>query len=172
MSDRVPDVFDPRRFAEQGRVVQGDVALASMGRLGQRLSNLDGVASVELTFGVDALGVKHVTGRITARLALTCQRCLGPLDLSVEARVSLGLVESEAQAERLPDIYEPLMVEAGRVAMRDIVEDELILALPIVPRHSPGSCTALGQAETAEGGAPRIPDSPFAVLARLKRSRP
>jgi DUF177 domain-containing protein len=170
MSDRLPDLFDPRRFAEQGRVLRGDVPLAAMRRLGSSLSSGNGVASVDLTFGIDTLGVKYVAGTIRATLSLTCQRCMHLLELPVEARVSLGVVDSEAQAQRLPDGYEPLLVESGRAALSAVVEDELILALPIVPLHPPGACEAAGKAEMAnEASEGSEPDSPFAVLARLKR---
>jgi uncharacterized protein len=169
MSDRLPDLFDPRRFAEQRRLLQGDIPLGPMRRLRESVSSGDGVASVDLTFGIDALGVKYVTGTVRARLGLVCQRCMGPLELPIEARVSLGVVESEAQAQRLPDGYEPLLAESGRAALSAVVEDELILALPVVPLHPRGVCVAVEQDERTNEASGSEPDGPFAVLAKLRR---
>jgi uncharacterized protein len=78
-------------------------------------------------------------------------------------------VKSDAEIETLAPEYEPLVSADGRVALKELVEDELLLALPLVPRHE-GDAACGGFTETAadaESGEAR--KNPFAELAKLKR---
>jgi uncharacterized protein len=162
---RLPQRIDPRRLADQGRSLQGDIPLSQMPRLRRSLLTAEGAAHVDLAFGIDGVGTPYVAGTVQARLRLTCQRCLRPLEISVQSRMSLGIVDSEAQAECLPECYEPLLLESRSIALAAMVEDDLILSLPIAPLHPRAVCDADVPAEMAVGPAR---DGPFAVLARLK----
>jgi uncharacterized protein len=76
---------------------------------------------------------------------LTCQRCLEEFTYPVGARVEMALVESET-GESVPEGCEVLIVEDGRLRPADVVEDELIMALPLVPRHARSDdCGPLGR---------------------------
>ncbi len=84
----------------------------------------------------------------------------------------LGLVKSESEGDRLPDRYEPLIVETGSVSVAAIVEDELILALPIIARHPElEACSAqvplVKGLRQDEGEAPKERVNPFSVLGKL-----
>ena len=100
-------------------------------------------------------------------MLLRCQRCLGTLQFEVKADVSIGFVEGLDEAEQLPEDLDPQMVKEGRVALRDLIEDELLLALPQVAMHPIGECMV----PTGEPGDKPVAkkQSPFAVLAQLKR---
>jgi uncharacterized protein len=147
------------------------------------LAVAEGLVDVDLRFGIDELGVHFMSGRLHAELAVICQRCMEAMRLPVEAEVSLGLARSDSEAERLPENYEPLLVGAEPMPLSAIVEDELILALPIVPMHAPEQCPASTRPEhaaddvPAEGSEPEAdPEAdqaadranPFAVLRTLK----
>jgi uncharacterized protein len=96
----------------------------------------------------------------------------------VAAKVALGIVSSPADAERLPEQYEPLQMTGEEVTVAGIVEDELILALPIVAMHKieecPGGANTLaaqsagGEGNTEDADARR--KNPFAALAQLKET--
>jgi uncharacterized protein len=114
-------------------------------------------------------------------VALVCQRCLGPLRLPLSSESRVGLVESMEQADRLPADAEPVWIEDRKVDLDEIVEEELLLALPLVPLHEPGAaeCTATGVVDAREGdkveGATSMDDddaapvvqTPFAELGEL-----
>ena len=109
-----------------------------------------------------------------ARVWLTCQRCLQPFEqaLSVENRVRF--VRDEAQAEALDaEIDEDVLALPRWLDLRALIEDELLLALPLVPRHDtcpqPLPARSAADPEPAES-AER--ENPFAVLQALKRSKP
>ena len=149
------------------------MALADMPRLGAMLLDRTGEVRVELEFGTDAHGVRFIAGRVETKLVLECQRCLEPMELPLGLDFRLGVVGGQQEAERLPEGCEPLVVEDGaagrRVSLAALVEDELLLALPIVPRHEDtASCTQYRAEDSPRTQEPR--DNPFAALAKLKHS--
>ncbi len=167
MSTRLPEHVEPLRLAELGRSFQGRIPVSRLRRLGQSLSSLEGEVDVALEFSSDAQGRRRIAGRIRATLEVVCQRCLEPMVLELCPEPHLGLVESEAEAEALGDDLEPLVVSEGPMSLADIVEDELILSLPLVPMHALEACPGASfSAKGAEGQRTR--ESPFAVLAQIK----
>lgn len=171
-----PDFLDPWRAAEQGKHFEGAIALSLLPRLSGLLVSAEGEARFELEFFRDEKRRSCVRGKVAARLKLRCQRCLEAVEYEVESRLLLGLVQGLDEAERLPDEYDPLMVENDRFQPADLVEDELILGLPQVPMHTPPDACgdqaarlASEQASSDEPGAEN-PDNPFRVLAQLKKS--
>ncbi len=171
MSEHLPARVEPLRLAAAGQRLHGQIALAGMRRLSAALETLPaGTVEVDLQFGTDEGRIPFLRGSVRARLAPVCQRCLEPMDFPVDAQLSLGLVGSEAEAARLPERYEPLLVEPHPMALSDIIEDELLLALPVVALHENPRCRAPGaehDAEAAEG--PQEASNPFGVLRALKR---
>ena len=133
----LPDKINPWQLAaDQGRLT-GDLALAELPRLAALLDQTNGVVNITLTAGIDGQGLRFIAGRLQATVELTCQRCLGPLQLPLDVVVQLGLVQTEVEADRLPDDYEPLVASPDCVmTIADLVEDELLLALPQIPRHA------------------------------------
>lgn len=169
MSDeRLPLHIDPLRLARSGTQLRGRMALAPMERFAPLLAAADGEVGVALDFGFDAERRVFVRLHLSTEVSLVCQRCLGPVRHRIEVERLLGVVSSEAQAEHLPGTYEPLFVTEEPLFLREVIEDELILSLPIVPRHDEGECTPAQPAAGKEAqGETR--ENPFAVLNRLKQ---
>lgn len=166
MSARLPEFVDPLHMANMGLSLSGSVALAGMLRLASSLYDMQGAAHIELEFGKDGQRIAYLRGSIRANLLLVCQRCLQPLELSVYVEPCLGLVTSAQQIEVLPDNYEPLLLEAQTVSLSTIVEDELMLALPIVPKHDDEKCI---KQKTVISSEDVLRKHPFAVLTQLKK---
>ena len=89
------------------------------------------------------------------------------MDLTLSLAPRLGLVGSEAEGEALGEALEPLIVGEEPMALADIVEDELILALPQVPMHPVDACPG-ARLPSRQSGAMQARQSPFAVLAQMK----
>jgi len=111
-----------------------------------------------------------VVGQLKTDLALICQRCLERYDIPVEVELKLNWVKSEQDAKKLPLRYEPLLVESIPLKLNDVIEDELLLALPIIAMHELDECNAAkfvtnDKAAEIEKEKP----NPFAVLAELKK---
>lgn len=168
MSDRLPLAIDPLHLADKRSVLKGALLLKDFGRLGELLFDTDGDVAVELFFSREGRLAK-IEGKIETHLRLICQNCLQAVDWPVQADVRLGIVSSLEQIERLPEGFEPLLVEAEKMLLLDIVEDELLLNLPQYPKHTePCRARDAGDLpEQARAGKPRQ-DNPFAILTQLK----
>jgi len=169
MSDeRLPLHIDPLRLARAGAQLRGRMPMAEMERFALLLAEVPGEAEVAVDFGIDAERRAFMHLRLQAEVMLVCQRCLGPVRHAIEVERLLGVVANESQAEKLPDIYEPLYVTEEPLFLREVIEDELILSLPIVPRHAEGECAPAVTAAGTDNEAGAACANPFAVLAGLK----
>lgn len=170
MSDgRLPDKIDPVRLAEGRRLLQGELPVTAMPRLAAMLTDERGSVRVDMACGVDEEGILYLRGTLDVEVNIQCQRCLEDFQLPLHSRFALAVVAHESLAERLPEHYDPLVVGEEPVFLRDIVEDELILSLPIVPKHPEGQCPAeKGGNENAEKARR---DNPFAALEVLKTKK-
>ena len=142
-----------------------------MPRLAADLAAKDGGAEFDLEFGKDDLGIAFLHVRASAALPLTCQRTLDVFDLPVEIDTRLGLITREEDEAGLPPGYEPLLLSDSSLRLADVIEDELILAIPVVP-VKPGT-QAVEQAwggDAVEETAETRPN-PFAALKRIKGSQ-
>jgi uncharacterized protein len=161
-------------MAETRRLLQGHVSLSEMKRLGESLVDNSGNVEVSLEFGIDAEGIRYMHGRLHTVLMLECQRCLEPMRFAVDRDFALGMVRSETEAEALPSHYEPLQLDGQPLFLRDVLEDELLLSLPIVARHAEDECSVkLNDAEAPaeeerENTGKEEKENPFSVLAGLK----
>jgi uncharacterized protein len=170
MLSLLPDYADPLRLCALGKAYKGAIPLAELPRLAPLLTSTEGEAAFVLAFDTDADRRPTVSVAVEARLALQCQRCLGTVMRDVKTASRLVVVTGPDEAERLPDDVDPLLVEDGRIALRALIEDELILAVPTAATHRPEECAvdlaAVNAPHAEEQGEPK--PSPFAVLADLK----
>lgn len=170
-SERVPEVLDAWRMVAARRGVEGRLPLSSLTRLEGSLLDTEGDVHFALDFDRDALQVPYVELRIDAELPLECQRSLERFLLPVHIGQRLGLIREEAEEAGLPPGYEPLLVpEDGQLRTAELVEDELILAVPVVP-VKPGSEAVqrdwpASQADQEHADQGR--ENPFAALSVLK----
>lgn len=187
MSVSLPDLIDPRRAAAQEAVFEGVLSLSRLPRLSALLvddARLPGLAghsaqseraTYRLAFGHDDDGRAVVLGSVIAELPLRCQRCNQGYRLAVDAPVRLALVEGVDEANALPDHYDPLLLDSRLIRPADLVEDELILAVPAIPRHAGSDCVAPAVPGTGEGAVSNtngaVEAHPFAALARFKARR-
>jgi uncharacterized protein len=169
MNAGLPETIDAWRMVQMRRSFQGIVPLATMSRLRESLAATDGVVTFDLEFGKDELGVPYLHVRADASLPLTCQRSLEVFALPVHVDTRLGLIAQEADEAGLPSGYEPLLTSSGLVRLADVVEDELILALPVVP-VKPGVQVA-EKWSAGDEPAPVAKENPFAVLKKVKISK-
>lgn len=168
MEKNIPEHIDPFRYAEQDLRLDGTVKVSDMPRLCAHLGQTDALAHAELHFGVDEQRVTFVRGRVKASLVLHCQRCMQPYNCEIMSDFALGIAKTLDEANALPAQYEPALTLEGQLALRELIEDELILNLPIIPRHEPELCQVklpLPDSGWKEGKS----NNPFQVLASLKQ---
>jgi len=146
------------------RILDGHLPLSALPRLTSLLFDDEGEVRFSLSFDRDALKVAYVELEMETVLPLQCQRSLRRFGFPVRMRQRLGLIREEADEAGLPPGYEPVLVpEDGQLRPLDLIEDELILAIPVVP-VDPDSPPAVPLPPADEPEKPH----PFAMLAALK----
>lgn len=168
MSTAFPETVDAWRMVASTRHFHGSLLIGSLPRLCESLANTDGLLRYELEFGRDGLGVAFLAMRVEGSLSLICQRSLEAFAWPVSLSVQLGLIREEADESGLPPGYEALLVNHGELRLSDVIEDELILALPLVPTK-PGFDEAEEVVYTTENAEVRAREHPFAALASIKK---
>ena len=170
MEKFIPEYVEPFRLAEQNLQLDGLVKLVDMHRLNTSLMNTgeNDTVTVSLKFGMDEQRLPYIKGHLQVVLGLQCQRCLERFNYEIMSDFALGIVKSLDEEKALPEQYEPAMVQDGQLALRELIEDELILNLPIIPRHEPEECVV--KLPHADSGWKQQDDSenPFKVLQSLK----
>jgi uncharacterized protein len=170
MSDHsLPKTLNPFRYADQSKDLQGHIAVHLMSRLAEMLVDSEGVVNIELEFGRDEQRLRILKGRLTAELNLLCQRCLHPVKKTINSEFQLGIVMSDEQAQNLPRVYEPLLVEDEELVLLDVIEEELILSLPMFAYHDDCEPEEYDQGDVEESveTEDEEKENPFAVLSEL-----
>lgn len=168
----LPKVADARKFAQQRIELAGFVAISELPRLQQVVVDDSTRVEVKLSFGQDEQRRKLLTGSAEGAVILTCQRCLEPVTVPVACDIALAIVWDEEQAANLPKSLDPWIVaEEGASDLYQMVEEELLLALPAVAYHS-HMCVpeALYSSGDGEVEAKTDKQNPFQVLEQLKGS--
>jgi uncharacterized protein len=167
----LPGSVDALKLCQQGVTVVGFLPLANLQRLASQLYLAEGNVQVRLSFGLDEQSRKTVNGQLEATLPLVCQRCLERLDSAIDTEFALALVWNDDQAAQLPRTLDPVLMESEELDLLGIVEDELLLALPLVAVHEQGSCeppALLGESILGDEHQAGEKVNPFQVLAALK----
>jgi uncharacterized protein len=170
MSANLPEVLDAWRMVAARRGVEGSLPLSSLTRLRDSLADDEGEVRFSIEFDHDALKVPYAELRIEAELPLVCQRTLERFLLPVRIEQRLGLIRSESEEAALPPDYEPLLMpDDGMLRTAELVEDELILAVPVVPVRPDSEPV---ERDWSNGDSPAEPErpNPFAALASLKKN--
>jgi uncharacterized protein len=171
--------LDVERHSDAGDVWEFELPLAQMPRLAPELAvpagrSVDGTATCRVAMSRER-GQPVATVQVSARVPLRCQRCLRPVSWPVEADSQVWLVTDPAQADELDPGIEPTLAPGGRVVLRDLVEEEILLSVPLVPRHDDVADCGPGDV-TLGADAPKVAKddtiTPFAGLGELlKRGR-
>ena len=159
-------VIDGFEFASAGATQRGSMPLSGFPRLRDLLASDAGEVAYEVKGLRDARGRLSLRVRVRGALLLRCQRCLEAMRFEVGEEEMLVLAATQEEIDSDPaDPQAPDRVLAGKeMALRELIEDELILALPYAPRHQDCSVGA------AAGDEEQL--SPFSGLRGLLRDRP
>lgn len=167
MSPAPADLVNAAELAGRAATLERSLARAQSPRLAAA-GVLDGTqVRARLAFGKFD---DHVTieVRVEGEVVVECQRCLRPCRCMVDESASLAVVARDA--DEVPGGYEPLLGNAERLSLTELIEEQVLLGLPLVPMHADAAqCGAAGAAPTA-GGAESAADEmqrPFANLREL-----
>lgn len=164
----LPKQIDPFQLAVKGATLEGDLPLSKMLRLKDFLCEKDGIAEIRLEFSRNAQDHAFMKGRIKTCFKVVCQRCGEPMVLTLNISVNDRLVRSDKEGKRLPKRYEPLIVDSELMLLSSLVEEEILLNIPIIPKHSIKEC-GVKSSDLIEFEEQRDELHPFANLKKLLR---
>lgn len=141
-NQKLPKTIDPFRLANQGIELQGELPLSQFQRLQDIADQANLTVSVYLKFDMNEVGIATIVGHLKAKVRFICQRCNYPFEKQIDSDVFLCPVITESHADRVQEPYEPLITHGELISLRDLVEDELLLNIPMVARHEVGECPA------------------------------
>lgn len=157
--------IDSLDFAVNGMQIDTQVPFAELPRLLDVLDNPQGVLHYTLQGGLDSLGRPVLDVSINGVCQLRCQRCLNGMDYAIQHEARLLLCD-QAALDVLEDEeeFDGILADA-HLDVLALLEDEILLSLPIAPKHESGAC------QVAEGeGKQKDERHPFAALEKLKRN--
>lgn len=148
---KLPVRFNPSRLVSDTEVYCTSVPVAQFKRFVGGLAADDGEVRVEMRFHRERKRVS-VVGTFTADSIMQCQRCMKPFSLALSGSFDLTFVVDEAAAQSLADEFDPVILDdSGQIHVVDMLEDDLLLQLPVAPRHANVStCFDLGYIEKKE----------------------
>lgn len=166
MPKPLSETVDFLKQAERNVRLEGAWPLAELERLSEELSNNSGELYARVNFSSGA-GYLCMQGSVDATLELTCQRCLETMQHEVSGKFKFGLITSEDEADELPADVEPYLVEGEEQSLIDVLEDELLLSIPIAATHQE-ECSEYLRQLNEEKRVEKEKSNPFAVLKDLK----
>jgi len=171
LKGQIPRQVDPRKLALKDAEFDGEITTSELSRITESVLSVDSDVGVKVQFSRDEQGLLTVKGSAEAQVSLECQRCLECMPLTLAANINVAIARKEDDCARLPKYYDPWVVDTESADLIALIEDELLLALPIVALHEQ-QC-----AEFNEEGVSTASDSsnetearpnPFSVLEKLK----
>jgi uncharacterized protein len=159
---RVKRITDAFVFAKEGRVLEGTLAVSDLERLHDLLAEVSGEVTYQLQGFKGERGESMLHLTVGGVIPLACQRCLKaiPFNLDVDNLLEIIPEGADMSQDELEDDTRDFLPVAGELYLAELVEDEILLSLPVAPRHE--KCGLPGAADAGE----RI--HPFAALAGLK----
>ena len=168
MAPALPDRVDCAQLADNKAVLERVYSLSEMSRLQDLLADAKGTVRARFAFAKSSVGRAGATVAIEAAPQLVCQRCLQGFAFAAagSSEVEFSSISGGSAANSQREVYE---TDEGWVSLRELAEEELLLALPIVALHEPHACAqapihaAGGEAEDMSGDRSR----PFTALQDL-----
>ncbi|MCH7815870.1 MAG: DUF177 domain-containing protein [Proteobacteria bacterium] len=172
---QVPTYVDTRKIFLQQWEISGYVSLDRLPRFRQCLASGAGSVKVDLRFATNTSKQRLIVGALQAKVQINCQRCLQPLGIELSDEIRLALCQDEAVSENLDPALDPWICKDYKLDIASLVEEQLMLCLPIVSYHTSGDClgrvnyVALGHAPSSHAQIAAT-KNPFSVLKSLKEN--
>jgi len=146
--DPFPERVVARKMCQQNGTINSSIPLGKLQRLSEYLHDNHGQAEVCLSFDRDESGLDVLSGSVNATVSMQCQRCLESVTLDIQSEFLMQIAESEPKAEEMAESagaeaesLDIAICEDGQLDLLAVVEDELIMSLPIVASHDTENCS-------------------------------
>lgn len=174
LNEPLPKQAELRKLAIKQADFRVSSDLTAFPRFAGAVVDGQGVVEAQLHLSLDEQHRTLVDGTLHCTTKMVCQRCMEPMAVEFSATIALAVVRDDVQARNLSKDREPLLVEEEALTdLNELLEDELLLAMPFVSYHKPEECSAKSRYESFAEHAPveEKKENPFSVLASLKSNQ-
>jgi uncharacterized protein len=171
----IPDYVDARKIFAQQALLEGMIPVSRMPRFCDLVAATQGDVQVAMKFDLDESNRRIIEGTLDTQAQVICQRCLEPMQIALHDEFRLAVVGSESKSEGLPKSLDPWICEDIKLVLAEVIEEQLILCMPIVSYHE-NNCIeklsfAVSQSKrdgTAQAANSEGKPNPFDILKALK----
>ena len=164
LNKSLPDQLKLFNFAKKEISLSGLYQISDFPRITEIASNKKDNVRVELSFYLKNNKTPCVEGIIDLDIVLACQRCLDNLSIALKVNFNLVFVKNDQQSEELDSHFEIYVIENEELATHDLISDEILLSIPMVPIHDYDCIKEINEQEIVEGKC----ENPFAILKKIK----
>lgn len=166
---KLPITIDPFKSAQRRLVCEGVFKLSGMNRLLDVCEASNEQVKAKFNFDVDERGLNVLSGTGSALVKLTCQRCTEAFEYELKADFVFSPVKNQDAIAELPSYYDAIELdENGEVNLLELLEEEFLISIPLIPRHDPKDCSAPADSIWGELPEELEKPNPFDVLKQLK----
>lgn len=168
----IPDYVDARKIFAQQAFLEGTIPVSRMSRFCDLVVATQGDVQVAMKFLLDESHRRIIEGTLDTQAKVICQRCLEPMQIALHDEFRLAVVESESKSASLPKSLDPWICEDIKLVLAEVIEEQLILCMPIVSYHDTNCIEKLtfeasqNKPDGTAHGAGK--PNPFDVLKALK----
>lgn len=162
---QLPKTLKLFNLAKKEVNLHGECRISNMPRVSEITKNDDDSVKVDLSFHLENEKTPCVKGIINLKVVLDCQKCLDDLEIVLDIPFKLAFIEFEDQAIGLDNSYEIYLIgEVQNLETIDLITDEILLSIPMVPSHNFECGLKVNQEKIVED----VRKHPFDVLKNLK----
>ena len=163
---KLPERLKLFNFARKELNFSGQYQIKNFPELEKIANNKTDTVNASLSFSIENDRTPCVSGTISLVIALTCQRCLEDIDLDLNVDFGLGFVQNEQQGAGLSSRFELYVTKEEELPTIDLISDEVLLAIPMVPLHNFDCATYKNTEQVVE----QKQQNPFAILENIKKA--
>jgi uncharacterized protein len=153
------------KFAKKNLCVTDEFSIKDLPRINEITHNNSDKIKVNCSFYVENDTIPCIDGEISLNIYLTCQRCLEALPLSLDLNFNLAFVKNENQAEELSKHLEIYLFENEELSLIDLISDEILLSIPMVPKHNLDCLSSFKENNNYE----QVKEKPYDILKNIKK---
>ena len=164
LNKSLPDQLKLFNFAKKEISLSGLYQISDFPKISEIASNKSDNVRVDLSFYLKNNKTPCVDGIIELDIVLACQRCLDDLSIVLKVNFNLAFVKHDQQSEELDSNYEIYVTEEEELATHNLISDEILLSIPMVPTHNYDCIKEINKQEIVEEKS----ENPFAILKKIK----
>ena len=153
------------KLAKKNFSVIDELNIEDLPRINEIASNNSDKIKVNYSFYLENNTTPCLNGEVSINIYLTCQRCLEELLVSLNLNFSLAFVKNENQTEELSKHLEIYLFEGEELSLIDLISDEILLSIPMVPKHNSNCLSSFKEHNNYE----QVEESPFAILKNINK---